>query len=242
MVRAVRFVKDLIVVADSYFLSKAFTTAILDMGHHYVIAAKSNRIVLEEDSERQLSVYVKEEQLRSRLRKITLEGVRSRGRDRCKRYSACKRALQIKNLGDVVVVFSRRHNQRGADLKMFASDLVDASLEDLVRDYDMRWEIEVFFREVKSLLGFEACRMKSSVAHENWAILVCLAFLHLQDTSQKHQAERWHRWGLRGQPRSSDYLQLYGELVQRKNVEHLFRAARTYHDRRRIREYYRLSA
>lgn len=242
MVKTVSFVNELIVVADSYFLSKEFTDAIVDMDHHYVIASKSNRVVVEGNSERQLSDYVDEEKILSRLRKITLDGKRSRGRNRCKCYSACKRELQIRNLGDVAVVFTRKYRKRGAELKMFASDLTDASLEELVEHYDIRWEIEVFFRELKSLLGFEACRMKSSTAHENWAILVCLGFMYLQDLSQKHQTTQWERWGLRGQPRTTDYLQLHAYLVQRKNIQHVLRAGSTNHDRRRLTEYFGLSA
>jgi len=139
------------------------------------------------------------------------------------------------------VVFSRRYNKRGAELKMFVSDLVDASLGELVQHYDVRWEIEVFFREMKSQLGFEACRMRSSAAHENWAILVCLTFLHLQALSHKHEQGRWGAGRVGGHPRMADYLQLHSRLVQRKNVAHLLRAGATYHDRRRILEYYAIA-
>lgn len=242
MLRGVDFAKDLIVLADSFYLSKTFTEAILEKGHHYVIAAKSNRVVVENKIERQLQAYVIEEDILSRLRKITFESLRSQGRERCKRYSACKRALTIKNLGDVAVVFSRKYRKRGAELKMFVSSLIDAPLQDLMEYYDIRWEIEVFFRELKSYLGFEACRMNSSVAHENWAILVCLGFLHLQELSQKYHAPRWKRLGLRGQPRTADYLELYSHLVQKKNIEHIFRAATTNHDRKRIVGYFAVSA
>ena len=242
IVRSVSFRKGLIVVADSYFLSTKFTDIILEMGHHFVIAAKCNRVVVEGNVERQLQDYVVDENILCRLRKITLETFGSGGQHRSKYYSACKRLLHLKDLGEVAVVFSRRYKKRGAELKMFVSDLVDASVEELVEHYDLRWEIEVFFREMKSLLGFEACRMQSSAAHENWGILVCLTFLHLQGLSQKHQGERWGPRGYRGQPRMSDYLQLHSLLVQRKNVEHLLRAGATHHDRRRILQHFAIPA
>ena len=242
MMATVSFRKGLIVVADSYFLCQKVTDAILKMGHHFVIAAKRNRVVVEGNVERQLQDYVVGENIMCRLRKVTLESSGSGGQNKSKYYSACRRELHIKNLGDVAVVFSRRYNKRGAELKMFVSDLVDASVEELVAHYDIRWEIEVFFRELKSLLGFEACRMQSSAAHENWAILVCLSFLHLQVLSQKHEGEKWPTLGYRGQPRTSDYLQLHARVVQRKNVEHLLRAGSTCHDRRRIMQHFGISA
>lgn len=242
IVRSMSFRKGLIVVADSYFLSTKFTDIVLDMGHHFVIAAKCDRVVVEGNVERQLQDYVVDENILCRLRKITLETFGSGGQHRSKYYSACKRLLHLKSLGEVAVVFSRRYKKRGAELKMIVSDLVDASVEELVEHYDLRWEIEVFFREMKSLLGFEACRMQSSAAHENWGILVCLTFLHLQGLSQKHQGERWGPRGYRGQPRMSDYLQLHSWLVQRKDVEHLLRAGATYHDRRRILQHFAIPA
>ena len=242
MVEGVEFRKGLIVVADSYFLSKKFTDRIVDKGHHYVIAAKRDRVVVEGKARRQLQDYVVGEKIQSRLRKVTLDSFGYRGQNKTKHYSACKREVHINDLGDVAVVFSRRYKKRGAELKMFVSDLVDASLEELVQHYDLRWEIEVFFREVKSLLGFEACRMHKSVAQENWGILVCLGFLHLQALSHKHEPEKWENRRFRGQPRLSDYLLLHAMLIQRKNVEHLLRAGRTRHDRRRIMEYFAIPA
>ncbi len=242
IVASVNCRKGLIVVADSYFLSTKFTDVILEMGHHFVIAAKCNRVVVEGNVERQLKDYVVDENILCRLRKITLETFGSRGQHRSKHYSACKRLLHLRDLGEVAVVFSRRYKTRGAELKMFVSDLVDASVEELVKHYDLRWEIEVFFREMKSLLGFEACRMQSCAAHENWGILVCLAFLHLQDLSHKHERRKWGAKGYRGQPRTCAYLQLHSLLVQRKNVEHLLRAGATNHDRRRIVQHFEISA
>ena len=62
--------------------------------------------------------------------------------------------------------------------------------------------------------------------------------VRLQDLSQKHEEEKWGARTYRGQPRMSDYLEVHSLLVQRKNVDHLLRAGATYHDRRRIVQYF----
>jgi len=70
MVQSASFRQGLIVVADSYYLCNKVTDKILEMKHHFVIAAKSNRVVVEGRLKRQLQDYVVDENILCRLRTL----------------------------------------------------------------------------------------------------------------------------------------------------------------------------
>ncbi|WP_029630090.1 transposase, partial [Zavarzinella formosa] len=63
------------------------------------------------------------------------------------------------------------------------SNRTDFRTAELVELYDLRWQIELFFKELKSTLGFAQCRLRRFEATEGWLELVLVTFLWLE----------WHR-------------------------------------------------
>lgn len=93
----------------------------------------------------------------------------------------------VHSVGNVLLVFSTRENPKAGpkpsvqkilvtnDRKLTASEVVEL--------YDLRWQIELFFKELKSTLGFAQYRFRSFDKVEAWVELVLTTFLYLE----------WHR-------------------------------------------------
>jgi len=70
------------------------------------------------------------------------------------------------------------------DLKLSAAMIVEL--------YDLRWQIELFFKELKSTLGFHQYQFREFQKVEGWAELCLVAFAYLE----WHRAEKLARRGL----------------------------------------------
>src|SRR5712691_8623412 len=53
-------------------------------------------------------------------------------------------------------------------------------LKDVIELYSLRWQIELFFKELKSTLGFHQYRFQRFACVESWAELALTAFLYLE--------------------------------------------------------------
>jgi len=54
------------------------------------------------------------------------------------------------------------------------------NVRDVVELYAIRWQIELFFKEIKSTLGFPQYRFQRFEAVEGWSQLALTAFLYLE--------------------------------------------------------------
>lgn len=112
----------------------------------------------------------------------------------------------VHNVGDVLLVFSTKEQpkpgQKVAVQKVLISNGVDLSAAELVTLYDLRWQIELFFKELKSTLGFAQYRFRRFEEVEGWAQACLVAFCYLEwqrarqlrrrDLSE--QDKGWWRW------------------------------------------------
>lgn len=64
--------------------------------------------------------------------------------------------------------------------KVLLTSEVGRCLEDVLELYDLRWQIELFFKEGKSVLGLDRYRLGNFAAVEGWVRLVLLAFVYLE--------------------------------------------------------------
>ena len=124
--------------------------------------------------------------------------------------------LTVQSVGRVQVIFSTKEKpQPGKRLtpdncKILMTNNLRLSTAEIVALYDLRWQIELFFKELKSELGFHQYRFRRFQQVENWTELCLLAFLYLEwyragqlkRRGQSVQARRWWFWqrthGLRG--------------------------------------------
>ena len=88
---------------------------------------------------------------------------------------------------------------RLADTKILLTNDADLAVRDIVDIYSLRWQVELFFKELKSSLGFTRYRFKRFAAVEAWASLAITTFLYLEWYRAKQlrssrlaaEAKRW---------------------------------------------------
>lgn len=213
---------SVVVVADAFFFSKKVLKAVRASGFHYVIAAKGNTVRTDKSN------------LESLLGNIRLTGSCvtlpfSRG-ERQKRFSVALRHYDLRCGGPQAVVFSRPSNKRGALVKFLVSDLLDATAADIVRLYALRWQVELFFREVKMYLGLDQYRTSGENAPENFAMLVTLAYQFLH----------WREAASDGAMTTLARIQQLADEIAADNIATIERGAITRHGRKKIRAHFHL--
>jgi len=99
-------------------------------------------------------------------------------------YHVHEERRNVRSVGDVRIVFSTTSknaaNARLADTKILLTNAPSLSIRDIVDIYSLRWQVELFFKELKSSLGFAQYRFKRFEAVEAWASLAITTFLYLE--------------------------------------------------------------
>lgn len=112
----------------------------------------------------------------------------------------------VHNVGDVLLVFSTKEEPRpGREVcvqKVLMSDGLSLTAAALVELYDLRWQVELFFKELKSTLGFHQYRFRQFAKVEGWAQACLVTFVYLEWYRARQLARRdlsaegksWWRW------------------------------------------------
>lgn len=75
------------------------------------------------------------------------------------------------------------------DVKILLTNDFQSCLSDIVEMYSLRWQIEQFFKELKSTLGFDHYRFQKFECVEAWVELALTTFLYLE----RHRARQLQR-------------------------------------------------
>ena len=180
---------DVIIIFDSYFPSEGVIKAIRNKGYHFVCSAKNNRVDV--DTGKQLKAICQEHISSGRLKNRIQIRVSSK-RSGYSHVSAQKyetrtfitytEKLSISKMGDVQVVFSRKESDV-SDLKYMRyilTDMLDMNTCDILTVYSYRWQIELYFKELKSYLGLGHYQMLSFRAIVRHVDCVIMAFMYLE--------------------------------------------------------------
>jgi Transposase DDE domain len=110
-----------------------------------------------------------------------------------------KERHEVHSVGRVQLVFSTKNQpERGKPVavqKILMTNDLTLSAAVIVELYDLRWQIELFFKELKSTLGLHHYRLRRFEAVENWVRVCLLTFLYLE----WHRASKLRRRGLSSQ-------------------------------------------
>ena len=91
---------------------------------------------------------------------------------------------QVHSVGEVRLVFSTTKKDLETatpdDVKILMTNNLRLSVRDVVELYSLRWQIELFFKELKSTLGFHQYQFQKFEPVEAWAELVLTAFMYLE--------------------------------------------------------------
>jgi hypothetical protein len=112
----------------------------------------------------------------------------------------------VHNVGDVLLVFSTKEEPQPGQAvrvqKILVTNAVSYSAARVVELYDLRWQIELFFKECKSTLGLDRYRFRRFVKVENWVQACLVAFVYLEwyraqqlaRPELSEAAKGWWRW------------------------------------------------
>ncbi len=99
-------------------------------------------------------------------------------------YYVHQESRDVHSVGVVRLVFSTTKaplKGQGVDVqKILMTDDQTLSLRDVIELYQLRWQIELFFKELKSTLGLNRYRLKTFEMVETWVRLVLVTFIYLE--------------------------------------------------------------
>jgi hypothetical protein len=99
-------------------------------------------------------------------------------------YYVHQERRRVHSVGEVRLVFSTTKKDLETatpdDVKILMTNDLRLSARDVVEAYSLRWQIELFFKELKSTLGFDQYQFRGFEAVEGWAELVLTTFLYLE--------------------------------------------------------------
>lgn len=109
-------------------------------------------------------------------------------------YYAHQEKLDVHSVGRVQLVFSTtKANLEKAtpdDVKILMTNAVDRSMSEIIELYSLRWQIELFFKELKSTLGFSQYSFQDFAAVTGWVETAITTVLYLEHMRAQRLADR----------------------------------------------------
>jgi Transposase DDE domain len=109
-------------------------------------------------------------------------------------YYAYQEKSEVRSVGRVQLVFSTmKHNLQSAtpdDVKILMTNALDLSVTDVIELYSLRWQIELFFKELKSTLGFSQYSFQRFEAVKAWVEIAITTVLFLEQERAKRLQDR----------------------------------------------------
>lgn len=118
-------------------------------------------------------------------------------------YHAYQEKCDVRSVGRVQLIFSTMKPQLVSatpdDVKILMTNALHLSAREVIELYALRWQIELFFKELKSTLGFSQYRFQRFQAVKAWVDAAILTVLYLeqlraermQDRRLSQDARRW---------------------------------------------------
>lgn len=191
-------VKEVMVLADEYYEGERVHEACAAKGYSYIIPTDSRRCLADRQGNRtNVTLHERGRHLsRGLFKKIVLvEGQESTapyrrlsepGRRKKRVYRAYTEDRAVAGLGLVRVTYSWKRKTRkggrsgGETYKVLVSNNLRLSVNRIVEIYELRWQIELFFRELKSSMGFDRFRGNSFTAFARFVTMALLSFMYLE--------------------------------------------------------------
>ena len=196
-----------VVLGDTAYDAKVVRAACAERGYTWIVPVNVNRVYEGPRGNRP--------QLRSRLkdwtslslRKIRLQAstgkyavyrrlsrYRVGPKQKPRVYHAHSEKCDVHSVGRVRLVFSTtKPNLPKAtcdDVKILMTNATDRSLRDMIELYSLRWQIELFFKELKSTLGFAQYSFQKFAAVRAWVEIAITTVLFLEHLRAQRMADR----------------------------------------------------
>jgi Transposase DDE domain len=225
MIRAVRVPRGsrVLVLGDTAFEAKQIRAACQARGFDWITPANPERVLAGKKGRPQLKALSKDFTAETMTRIELCPGLTEWWRHQrgsktkawrgkyARRYWARTETLAVHHVGRVQVVFSTTQQpqpgQAVAVQKILLTNLLHWDVGRVVSAYAARWQIELFFKEMKSELGMDNYRVRDFQEVRGWVQVCLIAFCYLeyyrlQQRAASQSKEWWYRQrtqGLRGQ-------------------------------------------
>jgi IS4 transposase len=201
---------EVVVLGDTAYEAASVRGACEERGFTWITPANPERVLAGEKPRPRVSSRISDMTARqfSPIRLVPTQGdyVRQRRVSACRigpkaktrTFYARKERLLVHNVGTVQVVFSTKEKpENGKPIdrkktKILMTNHLKLSAAEIVELYDLRWQIELFFKELKSTLGFHQYRFVDFAAVESWVECCLITYLYLE----WYRAKRLSRRGL----------------------------------------------
>lgn len=111
-------------------------------------------------------------------------------------YYVHQERQQVHSVGEVRLVFSTLNKELQTatpdEVKILMTNDLRLPVRDVIELYSLRWQIELFFKELKSTLGFHQYQFQRFEPVEGWMELALTAFLYLEH----YRAQQLRRRGI----------------------------------------------
>lgn len=109
-------------------------------------------------------------------------------------YYAYQEKCEVRSVGSVQLIFStmkpKLKKATPDDVKILMTNALDLSVSEVIEMYSLRWQIELFFKELKSTLGFAQYSFQKFSAVEAWTETAITTVLFLEHERAKRLRDR----------------------------------------------------
>ena len=205
-----------VVLGDTAYDSEDVHEACLDRGYSWIVPCNPERVLAGPKGKRpKVRSLLKDwsQWARQTLRLAPAQGRyavyrrlsphRIGPKAKLRAYYAHQERRRVHSVGEVRLVFSTTQKDLQTatpdDVKILMTNDLRLSLRDVIELYSLRWQIELFFKELKSTLGFHQYQFQAFEPVEGWAELTLTAFLYLewyrvQQMSRRDLSDKEKRW------------------------------------------------
>jgi hypothetical protein len=185
-----------VVVADEFFEGTLLDTACNERQFTYITPVDSRRCIADRNGKRTAQTLYRYGKAldRKKLKKVVFTPFKERtallrrrtGGDKKPRvYFATSEKLRVSGLGERTIVFSwkprtKSRRWKSSWFKCLVSNSKATDVAWLIECYEVRWQIEIFFRELKSFMGLVDFTGETFEAYERFFDMVLLAYLFLE--------------------------------------------------------------
>jgi hypothetical protein len=192
---------EVIVIGDTAYDAKVVHEACAERGYLWIMPANPERVY----QDRPQNHSGQRPKLRSRLKdwkSLSLQTIRLRAStgkyagyrrlsqwrngptQKPRVYDAHQETREVRRVGRVLLVYSTTTAKLRAatpdDVKILMTNATHLRAREVIELYSLRWQIELFFKELKSTLGFDQYRFQSFTAVESWAEIAITTVLFLE--------------------------------------------------------------
>jgi hypothetical protein len=247
---------EVVVLGDTAFESKQVRAACRQRGWTWIMPANPERVLAGEKPRPKVSSLLEKIRFQQFVPIRLKPGkgpwaamrrtspCRLGSKTKARTYYVHQERRDVHSVGNVQIVFSTTHEpQRGKPLerekfKILLCNDLNLSAESIVALYTLRWQIEMFFKELKSVLGLHHYRFRRFRCVEAWVEACLITYLYLEwircrrmkskalKTAEKH----WWSW-----QRSHGIASAVRQRIEETEITHIYQSLHSDYGVRKLR-------